>query len=62
MPIQYAMQQIGTRSEPFSPTDFQLTETNTDTELEPQIVCGAMKNKSKAFITELKMPLTKNGH
>ena len=44
MPTQKTMQQIGTRSEPPSSTDFQMTETNTDIESQQRIVYEATKN------------------
>ena len=39
MQTQKTMHQLGTRSEPPSLTNFQMTETNTDTESQQRIVC-----------------------
>ena len=44
MQTQETTQQLGTTSEPLSSTDFQMIETNIDTESQQWSVCEATKN------------------
>ena len=56
------MQLLWMGSELLSLTDFQLTETNTDTESKPKFVYEVVMNYSKIFITGSKTLLKKDGH
>ena len=53
------MQQLGTRSQPLSSTDFQRTETITDTESPQRIVSGAKKELIKNFYHRVKSAVDK---